>query len=93
LAMETRHDGRLRSDFTRIAAPMGLRLDAPRAPVALQQALDKAQADAKHPRELPLGAFSSFIGTHHLQPKVSRIWPHRAVLLLVFLAQHCAKSK
>lgn len=87
LSMEPRHEGRMRSNFTRIAAPMGLRLDAPRAPVALQQALDKAQADAKYPRELPLGAFSPFRGAHHLQPKVRRVWPHRSALLLALLTQ------
>jgi len=47
LLMEVLHEGQIGPDLPWIAAPMGLRRHAARPTVVLQEALDKAQADAK----------------------------------------------
>jgi hypothetical protein len=68
--MQSLHRSRLLPDLPGIAPAMGLGRDAARPAVQLQHALDKAEAHAKHPGELPLGSFPALAGTDHFQPKV-----------------------
>ena len=68
--MQLLHRGQVLPDLPWVAASVWLGLYPARMAVELQQTLDKAEAHAKHPGELPLGTFPSLVGVHDLQPKV-----------------------